>query len=81
MPRRKRDVLEDDDSDSSVSNGGDLDDIDFTNEDPDAREERALFEDPYKRKRRRKGGKDDAIYGVFASSDEDESEEGEEDEE
>lgn len=71
MARRKRDMLEDDDSDSSVSDTAGHDDYNDTN-DPDAREERELFENPYQRKRRRKNGKDDAIYGVFASSDEDE---------
>lgn len=50
----------DDDSDSSAS---EVDD-DFDN-DPLAREERALFEDPYQRKRRRRNGKQDALYGIF----------------
>ncbi|KAI0773263.1 TFP11-domain-containing protein [Trametes elegans] len=70
MARRKRQLLEDDDSDSSP-----VSDVDetfhFDNNDPDARAERELFENPYKRKRRRKDGKEDAIYGVFASDDED----------
>lgn len=56
-----------DDSDSSDSHALDLDD------DPDVRAERALFEDPYQRKRRRKGGKEDALYGVFAEESDDES--------
>lgn len=64
-------MLEDSDSDSSVSDAAGHDDYNDLN-DPDAREERELFENPYQRKRRRKNGKDDAIYGVFASSDEDE---------
>lgn len=55
-----------DDSDSSDSHAVDLDD------DPDVRAERALFEDPYQRKRRRKGGKEDALYGVFAEDSDDE---------
>lgn len=55
-----------DDSDSSDSHALDLDD------DPDVRAERALFEDPYQRKRRRKGGKEDALYGVFAEDSDDE---------
>lgn len=64
MARRKR-ILEDTDSDSSDgSEAGD-----FEN-DPDAREERALFEDPYQRKRRRKNGKDDALYGIFGEDSE-----------
>ncbi|THV05580.1 TFP11-domain-containing protein [Dendrothele bispora CBS 962.96] len=62
MARRKR-VL-DDDSDSDSYQGSEADEFGLDN-DPDAREERALFEDPYKRKRRRKNGKEDAIYGVF----------------
>ncbi len=74
MARRKRQFLEDDFSDSSGSGDPDLED---PNEDADAREERALFENPYKRKKRRKNGKEDAIYGVFASSDEDEEKSGE----
>ncbi|KAH8075873.1 TFP11-domain-containing protein [Cristinia sonorae] len=76
MARRKRNILEDDDdSDSSVSDDNDdLNDPTYDHDDPDAREERALFENPYQRKRRRKNGKEDAIYGVFASSDEDEDE-------
>lgn len=75
MARRKRHMLEDDDSDSSVSDTAGHDNYNDPNydlNDPDAREERELFENPYQRKRRRKNGKDDAIYGVFASSDEDE---------
>ena len=70
MARRKRQILEDDDDDSSPVS--DADDYNAVNFDPDAREERELFEDPYKRKRRRKNGKEDAIYGVFADDDEDE---------
>ncbi|CAL1714173.1 unnamed protein product [Somion occarium] len=70
MARRKRQLLEDDDSDSSLSDEG-HDDYDDTN-DPDARAERELFQNPYQRKRRRKDSREDAIYGVFASSDEDE---------
>ena len=59
MTRRKR--LLDDESDSSAESEVD---VDFNN-DPDAREERALFEDPYQRKRRRRNGKEDALYGIF----------------
>ncbi|CDO68375.1 hypothetical protein BN946_scf184815.g22 [Trametes cinnabarina] len=72
MARRKRQLLEDDDSSSSVSDVDDTIDFDDNN-DPDARAERELFENPYKRKRRRKNGKEDAIYGIFGSDDEDES--------
>ena len=52
-----------DDGDDSDS-GGNSDDpnLDFDN-DPDAREERALFENPYQNKRRRRNGKEDALYG------------------
>ncbi|KAH9930300.1 GC-rich sequence DNA-binding factor-like protein-domain-containing protein [Fomitopsis serialis] len=71
MARRKRQLLDDDDS-SSVSDVDDHNDPNHDANDPDAREERELFEDPYKRKRRRKDGKVDAIYGVFADDDEDE---------
>ncbi|KAH9851914.1 TFP11-domain-containing protein [Lenzites betulinus] len=68
MARRKRHFLEDDDDSSSAS---DVDDVDLNdNGDPDARAERELFENPYGRKRRRKNGKEDAIYGVFGSEDE-----------
>ncbi|KAI0642293.1 GC-rich sequence DNA-binding factor-like protein-domain-containing protein [Trametes meyenii] len=70
MARRKREILDDDDDSSS---GSDVNDnFDFDDNDPDARAERELFENPYKRKRRRKNGKEDAIYGVFGSDDEDE---------
>ncbi|RXW22157.1 hypothetical protein EST38_g3707 [Candolleomyces aberdarensis] len=68
MGRRKRVLDDGDDSDSSNNSGG----PDFDDNDPDAREERALFEDPYKRKRRRKNGKEDALYGVFGEDSEDE---------
>lgn len=71
MARRKRQLLEDDDSDSSPGEDNDFDDGSFAN-DPDARAERELFENPYKHKRRRKNGKEDAIYGVFGSDDEEE---------
>lgn len=68
MPRRKR-VLEDsDDSDSSQENHS----INLPEDDPDLREERELFENPYNRKRRRKNTKEDAIYGVFGDDSENE---------
>lgn len=71
MARRKRQLLDDDD-DSSASDVDDYNDPAFDANDPVAREERELFENPYGHKRRRKDGKDDAIYGVFLSDDEDE---------
>jgi tuftelin-interacting protein 11 len=70
MARKKRQFLEDSDSDSASSEGGDGG-FDETN-DPDARAERELFADPYNHKRRQRDGKKDALYGVFASDDEDE---------
>ncbi|KAH7096395.1 TFP11-domain-containing protein [Auriculariales sp. MPI-PUGE-AT-0066] len=71
MARRKRDFLQDDDS--SGSDGSDDGDAheDLDN-DPDARAERELFTNPYGRKRKRT---DDAIYGIFADSDEDDAQE------
>ncbi|KAI0730614.1 TFP11-domain-containing protein [Earliella scabrosa] len=72
MGRRKRQLLEDDDSDSSPVS--DVDGPHFDDNDPDARAERELFENPYKRKRRRKNAKEDAIYGVFGSEDDEEDE-------
>lgn len=70
---RKRQWLDDDDSSSggsSDSDGGG----NYHNDDPDARDERDLFTDPYgsKRKKQRRGGKEDAYLGVFAEDDEDE---------
>jgi tuftelin-interacting protein 11 len=68
MARKKRKFLEDDDSDSSrASDDGDPD---FGDGDPDAREERALFEDPYQRMKRGGRSKDDTVYGVFGEEDE-----------
>ncbi len=66
MARRKRLLDDGDDSDSNASEQ----DYDFGG-DPDTREERDLFENPY-RKRRRTTGKDDATYGIFAEDSEDE---------
>jgi tuftelin-interacting protein 11 len=62
MGRRKRQFLDDSDSDSDAPQGSEAD---FHDNDPDASDERALFEDPYQRKRRRKSEKEDAVYGVF----------------
>ncbi|KAG1808637.1 GC-rich sequence DNA-binding factor-like protein-domain-containing protein [Suillus subaureus] len=67
MPRRKHQFLEDDDSDSSEGSEAE---VNLDNNDPDIRAERALFENSHKR--RRKNGKEDAIYGVFGSDSEDE---------
>ncbi|KAG5350269.1 hypothetical protein C0989_011837 [Termitomyces sp. Mn162] len=68
MPRRKRFLDDDDDSDSN-----DGSELDFDAEtDPTAREERELFENPYQHKRRRKNGKEDALYGIFGEDSEDE---------
>ena len=73
MARRKRVLDDGDDSDSSGSVNG----LDFDPEnDPDAREERALFENPYQNKRRKTNGKEDALYGIFAESSEDEGTDG-----
>ncbi len=66
MARRKRYL---DDGVDSDSNGNS--DSYLAADDPDAREERELFENPY-RKRRRTNGKKDAIYGVFGDDSEDE---------
>ena len=71
MARRKRQFLEDDDSDSSPASEADEPNFDDHN-DPDARAERRLFEDPYHHKRTRKNAKEDAIYGVFGSDEDEE---------
>jgi tuftelin-interacting protein 11 len=62
-------MLDDSDSDSNSSNE-DFDDDSFDPNDPDVKAERDLFKNPYKHKRRKKNGKEDAIYGVFGSEDE-----------
>ena len=74
MARRKRQILEDGDDSDSYEGSDDDGVADFNgNDDPDVRAERELFENPYGRKRRRKGnGKEDAIYGVFGDDSEDE---------
>lgn len=70
MGRRKRAFDDEDMSDSS--DGSDNDDRnDWNDDDPDVRAEKELFEDPYKRKRRRKDGKESALYGVFGEDDDD----------
>ncbi|KAJ4473582.1 GC-rich sequence DNA-binding factor-like protein-domain-containing protein [Lentinula aciculospora] len=63
MARRKR-ILEDDD-DSDSYNGSEAEDFPM-DESADAREEREMFENPYQRKRRKRNGKEDALYGIFA---------------
>lgn len=68
MARRKRPFLDDGDDSSNGSEDDSMDES-YGREDPDAREERRLFENPYKRKKL--GGKEDAIYGVFGDDDED----------
>lgn len=71
MARRKRQFLDDDDDSSSA--GSENNDDDFDTNDPDLKAERALFRDPYQRKRRRKNGKEDALYGVFGDDSEEDS--------
>ena len=72
MGRRKRALLEDSDS-SEASQHSALDEQGFEDNDPDARAERSLFEDPYQRKKRRRDhGGHDATYGIFADDDEEE---------
>jgi tuftelin-interacting protein 11 len=71
MARRKRTFLEDDLDSSEGSDENDLDDQAFEDNDPDARAERSLFEDPYQRKKRRRVGgfdddDDDALGGRTA---------------
>ncbi|KAK2463587.1 hypothetical protein APHAL10511_004338 [Amanita phalloides] len=70
MARRKRIIDDGADSDSDVSDNDNPQDIP---NDPDARDEYNLFRDPYKRKRRRKNGKEDDIYGIFAEESDDET--------
>ncbi|KAF9499348.1 TFP11-domain-containing protein [Pleurotus eryngii] len=68
MARRKR-VLDGDDSDSSENS--DVGEPYFEGN-ADAREERELFQNPYQHQRKRKrNGKEDAIYGVFADDSDD----------
>ncbi|KAG6821212.1 hypothetical protein H0H93_004033 [Arthromyces matolae] len=68
MPRRKRFIEDDDDSDSNSGSEADFD----VDTDPTVREERELFENPYRNKRRRKNAKEDALYGIFGDESEDE---------
>ncbi|KAH0836672.1 TFP11-domain-containing protein [Lanmaoa asiatica] len=71
MGRRKRQFLDDGDTDSGASEGSEAD-FQLNDNDPDARDEHALFEDPYRHKRRRRNEKEDAIYGVFGDDSDDE---------
>lgn len=80
MARRKanKGFLSDGDSSDSSGGGGD-DDFDSSflpgDDDADAREERAMFDDPYSRKRKRGDGRDakeEALYGIFAEDQVDE---------
>jgi tuftelin-interacting protein 11 len=72
MGRKKRSFLSDDSSSNDSDNDGDYEEQELNNDDAD---ERALFEDPYQQRKRRrlngKSGRDDALYGVFGE-DEDE---------
>jgi hypothetical protein len=70
MGRRKRATIEDDMDSSGDSTQGDYDGEEELN--GDERAERALFENPYQqRKRRRLNRKDDATYGIFGEEEED----------
>lgn len=71
MGRRKRQFLDDSDSDSNASERSEAD-FQLGDNDPDTRDERALFEDPYRHKRRRRDEKEAAIYGVFGDDSDDE---------
>lgn len=68
MARRKKQFMDDDDPDSSDnSSRGEEGTAPDWDEDPDERAERLRFTDPYgKRTKRKRNGKDDALYGVFA---------------
>ena len=69
MARRKRQFLDDDDSDSS-NGSDDFDEDPSTERNSDLRDEAELFKNPYKRQRA--NGKDSALYGVFADDSEEE---------
>lgn len=71
MARRKKQFMDDDDPDSSdASSQGEEATAPDWDEDPDERAERLRFTDPYgKRTKRKRNGKDDALYGVFADDD------------
>lgn len=69
MTRRKRAVFSDD---SSSANSEDDAYEEFEVGDKDAQDERELYEDPYRQRKRRRLGqraKDDATYGVFGEDD------------
>ena len=73
MARRKKQYISDDElsaSDVSGEEGDEGDFGDFDDEDPDERAERLRFSDPYGRRnggKRKRDGKEDALYGVFAA--------------
>lgn len=72
MARRKanKGYLSDGDSSGHSSDGGD---DTFEGEGgADSRAERDLFDDPYANKKRKRGGKEDELYGVFAEEDDEE---------
>jgi tuftelin-interacting protein 11 len=73
MARRKKQYISDDDPDSSgVSSEGEQDGPPDWDEDPDERAERLKFTDPYgRRNKRKRNGKEDALYGVFVDEGED----------
>ena len=73
---RKRAFLDDGDDSDSVSGSDEDLNPGPDEENPDERDERQLFENPYGRKRQRRGGKEDAIYGVFGDDSEEEDEDG-----
>ena len=71
MARRKanKGYLSDGDSSGHSSDGGD---DGFEGEGGDSRAERDLFDDPYANKKRKRGGKEAELYGVFAEDDDEE---------
>lgn len=66
MARRKRFLEDEDDSDSY--DGSEAEEF-RPDESADAREERELFQNPYQRKRQKRNGKEDALYGIFGEED------------
>lgn len=74
MARRKsnKGYLSDGDSSGHSSEG----DEGFDGEGGDSRAERDLFDDPYANKKRKRGGKEDELYGVFAEDDDEDEGEG-----
>lgn len=70
MARRKRQFMEDD-MDSSASENAEIDD-DYFSDDADAVAERTRLADPSEKKKRRRNGKEGAIYGVFGKESDEE---------